>query len=61
MKNKRVTLTEEERIALQTMVYLEIKSIREAEEIEEMDIEPVFDAEMLKTLYQKLARLWKED
>lgn len=59
MKPKQVSLTGKERLAVQTMLSLEIKSNIEAEE---MGIEPVFKTEMLKALYKKLAGFeWKED
>lgn len=59
MKAKQVHLTGKERLAVQTMLSLEIKSNIEAEK---MGIEPVFKTEMLKTLYKKLAGFeWKED
>ena len=59
MKAKKVHLTGKERLAVQTILSLEIKSNKEAEEI---GIEPVFGTEMLKALYEKLAGFeWKED
>ena len=59
MKAKQVYLTGKERLAVQTMISLEIKSNKEAEE---MGIKPVFKTEMLKALYEKLAGFeWKED
>lgn len=59
MKPKQVRLTGKERLAVQTMLSLEIKSNIEAEE---MGIEPVFKTEMLKALYEKLAGFeWRED
>ena len=51
MKSKRVSLNDEERIALQTMVSLEIKNNKEADEL---GIEPVWKTKDLKTLYKKL-------
>lgn len=59
MKAKQVYLTGKERLAVQTMLSMEIKSNKEAEE---MGIKPVFGTEMLKALYEKLAGFeWKED
>lgn len=59
MKAKQVHLTGKERCAVQTMISLEIKSNIECKE---MGIEPVFNTEMLKALYKKLAELeWTED
>lgn len=52
MKSKQVYLTGKERCAVQTMISMEIKSNLECQE---MGIEPAFDTEMLKNLYQKLA------
>ena len=58
MKPKKVHLTGEERLAVQTMLSLEIKSNIETKE---MGIEPVFKTEMLKALYKKLAGFeWEE-
>lgn len=50
---KRVTLTDEEKIALQTMVSLEIKSNKKAEKIG--ITEPVWGTKNLKALYKKIA------
>lgn len=59
MESKTVSLTHEEKIALLTLVSVEIKSDKE---IEEMGIEPVFGTEMLKALYEKIAGYeWEED
>lgn len=59
MKPKQVYLTGKERLAVQTMLSMEIKSNKEAEE---MGIEPVFNTKMLKALYEKLAGFeWEED
>lgn len=61
MKAKQVHLTGKERLAIQTMISMEIKSNIEAEE---MCIEPVFKTEMLKALYKKIAGFeweWRED
>lgn len=59
MKAKQVRLTEEEKLAVQTMISLEIKSSIKAKK---MDIEPVFKTEMLKALYEKIAgHEWRED
>lgn len=59
MKPKQVRLTGKERLAVQTMLSMEIKSNKETKE---MGIEPWFDTEMLKALYEKLAGFeWKED
>lgn len=58
MKPRQVHLTGKERLAVQTMLSLEIKSNKETEE---MGIEPAFGTEMLKTLYKKLAGYeWEE-
>lgn len=58
MKGKRVTLTNEEQIALQTMVSLEIKNNRKCKE---MGIAPVWETEKLKALYEKIAgREWED-
>lgn len=58
MRAKQVYLTGNERCAVQTMISMEIKSNIECEK---MDIEPAFDTEMLKALYEKLAGFeWKE-
>lgn len=59
MKAKQVYLTGKERLAVQTMVSMEIKSNIDCQE---MGIEPAFDTEVLKALYKKLAGYeWKED
>ena len=52
MKAKQVYLTGKERCAVQTMISMEIKSNIDCEN---MGIEPAFETEMLKALYQKLA------
>ena len=59
MKAKQVYLTGEERCAVQTMISMEIKSNIACKK---WGIEPAFDTEMLKALYQKLAGFeWKDD
>lgn len=59
MKPKQIYLTGKERLAVQTMLSMEIKSNNEAEE---MGIEPAFKTEMLKDLYKKLAGFeWRDD
>lgn len=59
MKSKRVELTHDEKIALQTMVSLEIKSNKKAEEIG--ITEPVWGTENLKALYKKISgHEWEE-
>lgn len=59
MKPKQVHLTGQERLAVQTILSMEIKSNKEAEE---MGIKPVFNTKMLQDLYKKLAGFeWKED
>lgn len=59
MRAKQVYLTGKERLAVQTMLSLEIMSNKEAEV---WGIEPTFDTEMLKDLYKKLAgQEWTED
>ena len=59
MRAKQVYLTGKERCAVQTMISMEIKSNIDCKE---MGIEPAFDTEMLKTLYQKLAGFeWEAD
>lgn len=59
MRAKQVYLTGEERCAVQTLIALEIRS---SINCESMGIEPAFDTEMLKALYQKLAGLeWKKN
>ena len=59
MKAKQIYLTGKERLTVQTMVSLEIKSNIEWKA---KGIEPAFDTEMLKALYQKLAGYeWMED
>ena len=58
MRAKQVYLTGNERLAVQTMVSMEIRSNIECKE---MGIEPAFNTEMLRTLYQKLAgHEWEE-
>ena len=52
MKAKNVQITGKERIMMQTMIRMEIHS---NEQCERMGIEPAFETEMLKALYQKLA------
>ena len=59
MRAKQVYLTGKERCAVQTMISMEIKSNIDCKN---MGIEPAFDTEMLKDLYQKLAGLeWRAD
>ena len=59
MRAKQVYLTGNERLIAQTMVSLEIKSNINCKE---MGIEPAFNTEILKDLYEKLAgRDWEED
>lgn len=59
MKPKHVSLTGKERLAVQTMLSMEIKYCKEAEE---WGMKPIFDKEMLKALYKKLAGFeWKEN
>ena len=59
MKSKRISLTDDERIALQTMVSLEIKNNHKCEEI---GIAPVWETEELKALYKKIAgHEWRAD
>lgn len=59
MKAKHIQLTGKERIMLQTMIRMEIKSNIDCKE---MGIEPAFETKMLKDLYRKLAGFeWKED
>ena len=59
MKAKQVYLTGKERLAVEAMLSLEIKSNIEAEK---MGIKPMFDTEMLKALFKKLAEFeWEED
>lgn len=59
MKAKQVYLTGKERLAIQTMVSMEIKSNLECKE---MGIEPAFSTEMLRDLYRKLAGYeWTEE
>lgn len=59
MKAKQVYLTGKERLAVQTMISLEIKFNLDCKN---SNIEPAFDTEMLKALYQKLAGYeWTED
>ena len=52
MKAKHIQLTGKERIMMQSMIRMEIHS---NEECEKMGIEPAFDTETLKALYEKLA------
>lgn len=59
MRAKQIYLTEHERLIVQTMVSLEIKSNINCKE---MGIEPAFDTKLMKALYKKLAgRDWEED
>lgn len=59
MRAKQVYLTGKERCAVQTMIAMEIKSNIDCAN---MGIEPAFDTEMLKALYQKLAGFeWRDD
>lgn len=59
MKSKRVSLTLDERIALQTMVSLEIKSNKKAEEIGITKL--AWGTENLKALYKKISgHEWEE-
>ena len=58
MKTKRVSVTSREQIILQTMIYMEIQT---SKEIEELGIEPVNSTEELKALYKKIAGFeWKD-
>lgn len=59
MRAKQIYLTGYERLIVQTMVSLEIKSNINCKE---MDIQPAFNTETLKALYNKLTgRDWEED
>lgn len=59
MRAKQVYLTGKERCAVQTMISMEIKSNIECEK---WGIEPAFETEMLKALYEKLAGFeWRAD
>lgn len=59
MRAKQVYLTGKERCAVQTMISMEIKSNLECKE---WGIDPAFNTEMLKALYQKLAGFeWRAD
>ena len=59
MKAKQIYLTGNERLAVQTMVSMELRSNIECKE---MGIEPAFNTEMLKDLYCKLAGFeWRAD
>lgn len=59
MKAKQVNLTGEERLAIKTLVSMDI---RDNIKRKEMGIEPAFDTEMLMNLYYKLAGYeWEED
>lgn len=59
MKAKQVYLTGEERLAVQTMISLEIKSNIQCKE---WNVDPAFNTEMLKNLYKKLANFeWEEE
>lgn len=59
MKAKQVYLTGKERLAVEAMLSLEIESNIEAEK---MGIKPMFDTEMLKALFKKLAGFeWEDD
>lgn len=54
----QIYLTGKERLTVQTMVSMEIRSNIECKK---MGIEPAFNTEMLRNLYQKLAgREWEE-
>ena len=58
MATKKISLTNEERIALQTMVSMEIKQNHEAEKV---GIEPAWSTKKLKALYEKIAEYeWKD-
>lgn len=58
MRAKQVYLTGDEKLIVQEMVSLEIKSNIECEKL---DIEPAFSTEILRTLYKKLTGYeWKE-
>lgn len=63
MKAKQVYLTGKERLAIQTMISLEIRA--NITDCKEWGIKPAFETEMLKALYKKLAGFewneWKED
>lgn len=59
MKAKQVYLTGKERLAVEAMLTLEIKSNIEAEEL---GIETAFGTDMLKALYEKIAGFeWEDD
>ena len=59
MRAKQVYLTGYERLIAQTMVSLEIKSNINCKE---MGIQPAFNTEALKSMYNKLTgRNWEED
>ena len=60
MRAKHIQLTAKERFTMQAMIRMEIES---NENCKKMGIEPGFDTEVLKGLYEKLAgyKCWKED
>ena len=59
MRAKQVYLTGNERLIVQTMLSLEIKSNIECKE---MGIDPAFNTETIKNLYKKLTgREWEDD
>ena len=59
MRAKQVYLTGNERLIVQTMLSLEIKSNIKCKE---MGIDPAFNTEAMKNLYKKLTgREWKDD
>ena len=59
MRAKPVDLTGDEKLIVQAMVSMEIRSNIECEKL---GIEPAFNTEMLRTLYQKVAGYeWEEN
>lgn len=59
MKSKQVYLTGDERLIVQTMLSLEIKSNIDCEK---MGIDPAFDTKTMKALYKKITgREWEEE
>lgn len=59
MKAKQVYLTGKERLTIQTMVSMEIRSNIECKK---MGIEPAFNTKMLKDLYRKVTGYeWAEE
>lgn len=52
MKSKQVYLTGKERIMMQAMIRMELRSNTECEE---MGIVPAFDTKTLENIYQKLS------